>query len=255
VPARPRKPAIPGIAAKRAVGRRLHVCRDLGRLCLRCLCHRHLRPAHPTGRGLPARGQAPAGVSRERHRRVSCSTLSSRLCMTGARCIGEGWFIIVIEAANTSRSNTPGQIHRAPGRSRHRAVRRQCRRQLRQRVGRDHQRPLQGRGDPPARALAVVRSRRVRQPRMGRLVQPSPAAGAHRQHSPGRSGRPLLRYARPSTHGSVTQTKQPPGNPGRFSLLQGVLRRARFEGAVRVIGIRAEFGRVGRHGCLHEFLG
>ena len=30
-----------------------------------------------------------------------------------------------------------------------------------------------------AEALALVRSRRVRHARMGRLVQPSPAAGAH----------------------------------------------------------------------------
>src|SRR5258708_24799044 len=65
--------------------------------------------------------------------------------------------------------------------------------------------------------MALVRSRRVCHARMGRLVQPSPAAGAHRQHSPGRSRRPLLRYARTASHGSVTQTKQPPTNPGRLS--------------------------------------
>jgi hypothetical protein len=55
----------------------------------------------------PARGQALAGVFRERHMPVSCSMLSSRLCMTGDRCIVEGLFTIVIEVANTSRSNTP----------------------------------------------------------------------------------------------------------------------------------------------------
>lgn len=44
------------------------------------------------------------------------------------------------------------------------------RRQLRQRSRRDDQRALQSRVDPSARALAVVRGRRVRDPRMGRLV-------------------------------------------------------------------------------------
>ena len=52
-------------------------------------------------------GASSAGVFHERHMPVSCSMLSSRLCMTGGRCIAEGLFIIVIEAANTSRSNTP----------------------------------------------------------------------------------------------------------------------------------------------------
>src|SRR4029077_18597542 len=54
--------------------------------------------------------------------------------------------------------------------------------------------------------------------RMGRLVQPPPAAGTHRKHSPGRSRRPLLRYARTASHGSVTQTKSPPEHPGRFTI-------------------------------------
>ena len=39
---------------------------------------------------------------------------------------------------------------------------RQRRRQLRQRVGRNDQRPLQGRGDPPARPVEIDRSRRIR---------------------------------------------------------------------------------------------
>lgn len=50
--------------------------------------------------------------------------------------------------------------------------------------GRDHQRPLQGRCDPQARAVARLRSRRVRHARRGGLVQPSSAAQAHRQHPP-----------------------------------------------------------------------
>jgi transposase InsO family protein len=59
------------------------------------------------------------------------------------------------------------QVHRAPRRGRHRALGRQRRRQLRQRLGQDHQRPLQGRGDSPARAVAIIRSRGICDPGMG----------------------------------------------------------------------------------------
>src|SRR5580704_2547328 len=51
---------------------------------------------------------------------------------------------------------------------------------------------------------------------MGRLVQQSPAAGTHRQHPAGRSRGALLRHAGSTSYGGVTQTKQPPENPGRF---------------------------------------
>jgi len=84
-------------------------------------------------------------------------------------------------------------------------------------LGRDRQRSLQGRGHPSARTLAVVRSRRVRDAGMGGLVQQSPAVGAHRQHPAGRGRGELPRHAGPTGHGGVTQTKQPPANPGRFS--------------------------------------
>ena len=43
------------------------------------------------------------------------------------------------------------------------------------------------RGHPSARTLAELRGRRDRDADMGRLVQQSPAAGAHRQHPAGRS--------------------------------------------------------------------
>ncbi len=46
VPARPRQPPVPGATAERAVGLRLHLCRDLGGLRLRRLRHRCLCPAH-----------------------------------------------------------------------------------------------------------------------------------------------------------------------------------------------------------------
>ncbi len=86
-----------------------------------------------------------------------------------------------------------------------------------QRTRRDGQRPLQGRGHPSARALALLRGGRVRNAGMGRLVQQSPAAGAQRQHPAGRSRGMLLRHARRVGHGGVTQTKRPPANPARFN--------------------------------------
>jgi len=79
------------------------------------------------------------------------------------------------------------------------------------------QRSLQGRGHPSARAVTVVRRRRVRDIGMGRLVQQSPAAGADWQHPAGRGRGALLRHAGPTSHGSVTQAKQPPANPARFT--------------------------------------
>ena len=66
---------------------------------------------------------------------------------------------------------------------------------LRQCSRRNHQRPLQGRGHPSAWTMALMRGRRVRHARMGRLVQQSPAAGTHRQHPAGRSRGALLRHA------------------------------------------------------------
>ncbi len=70
--------------------------------------------------------------------------------------IAAAWSTTAIAAANSI-----DQIHRAPGRGRHRALGRQRRRQLRQRSRRNDQRSLQGRGDPPARTMAILRSRRV----------------------------------------------------------------------------------------------
>lgn len=83
---------------------------------------------------------------------------------------------------------------------------------------RDDQWPVQGRSDPSARAMALVRGRRVLDARMGRLVQQPPAARTHRQHSARRSRGTLLHYARRAGQGSVTQTKMPPAIPARFTL-------------------------------------
>jgi hypothetical protein len=88
--------------------------------------------------------------------------------------------------------------------------------QLRQCSRRNDQRPLQGRGNPSTRTMALLRGRRVRDVGVGGLVQQSPAAGAHRQHPAGRSRGTLLRHARRASHGGVTQTKRPPENPARF---------------------------------------
>jgi hypothetical protein len=80
-------------------------------------------------------------------------------------------------------------------------------------------RSLQGRDHPSARAMAVIRSRRVRDAGMGGLVQQPAALGAHRQHPAGRSRGTLLRHAGTTCHGGVTQTKWLPTNPGRFTAL------------------------------------
>ncbi len=77
-------------------------------------------------------------------------------------------------------------LHRTLGRGRHRTLRRQQGRQLRQRLGRDPQWPVQGRGHPP-QGLEDLRGRRTGHPRMGRLVQPSTPARAHRIHPARRS--------------------------------------------------------------------
>ena len=44
------------------------------------------------------------------------------------------------------------------------------------------------RGDPPARPLDIIRSRRIRYPRMGQLVQKAPPAQPHQPH-PAHTGR------------------------------------------------------------------
>ena len=65
--------------------------------------------------------------------------------------------------------------------------------------------------------LADRTTGRVRHARMGRLVQPSKAAGAYRKHPARRSRSALLCANRRATPWRRTQTKRPPANPGRFS--------------------------------------
>jgi putative transposase len=52
---------------------------------------------------------------------------------------------------------------------------------------------VQSRGHPSSRPLAQLRSRRIRNPRMGRLVQQPPPSRAHREHPTRRSRSKLLR--------------------------------------------------------------
>ena len=62
---------------------------------------------------------------------------------------------------------------------------------------------LQGGGHSPARTVAKLRGRGVRHADLGRLVQQSTAAGAHRQHPASRSRGTLLRHALRAGHGGV----------------------------------------------------
>jgi hypothetical protein len=68
-------------------------------------------------------------------------------------------------------------------------------------------RSLQGRDHPSARAMAVIRSRRVRDAGLGGLVQQPAALWSHRQHPASRSRGTRLRHAGTTCHGGVTQTK------------------------------------------------
>lgn len=79
------------------------------------------------------------------------------------------------------------------------------------------QRSLHGGAHPQARTLAQLRGRRVRHADLGRLIQQSPAAEAHRQHPTDQGRGTLLRHAGRASHGGVTQTEWPPENPERFS--------------------------------------
>jgi len=62
------------------------------------------------------------------------------------------------------------------------------------------------------------RRRGVCDPGMGELVQPSEDLGTDRQYPACRGRSPILCRAGTASLGRVTQTTQPPANPGRFSL-------------------------------------
>ena len=91
------------------------------------------------------------------------------------------------------RSPIPrNSIHRAAGRSRRRQQRRIQRRFLRQRPGRELQRALQDRADPPPWALEERRPRRMGHPHLRRLVQQPPHPQRDRQDPAGRVRGELL---------------------------------------------------------------
>src|SRR3546814_3047521 len=76
--------------------------------------------------------------------------------------------------------------------------------------------PISTRTDTLFPYTTLFRSRRVRHPRMGVLVQQQAPAGADREHPSGRSRGALLCAIQWARHGGVTYTKQPPAKPGRF---------------------------------------
>lgn len=112
--------------------------------------------------------------------------------------------------ARTLCSIRVDSIHRAAGRGRHRALPRQRRRLLRQRAGRDDQRPVEDRADPPAR-VKESRSARTGNAGLGERVQPQRLPGLIGNTPPTHQNRVALVSATSRAGaGSVTQTKQPP---------------------------------------------
>ncbi len=150
---------------QRVVGQRLHLRLDLAGLAVRGLCHRRVCQAH---RGLAVSSSMP---------RTSCSMRWSRPCMPGTPSAMEA-----LSVTPTGRPVRQHPLHRATGGSWHRAFGGQQGRQLRQRPGRDHQRPVQGRTDSPPGSMENQGSGRVRYARMGIVVQPPSPARTHRVH-------------------------------------------------------------------------
>jgi putative transposase len=66
------------------------------------------------------------------------------------------------------------------------------------------------------RRVAILRSRRIRDIGMGRLVQQQAAARTHRERTASRSRKAILRDAERNSRRRITQTKRPPAIPGRF---------------------------------------
>ena len=80
----------------------------------------------------------------------------------------------------------------------------------------DH-RPLQDRGDSPPRTVAQHRRRRVRDARVGRLVQQPPPARADRLRAASRIRGGVLSKSEQPSHGGGTHVIESPENPGRFT--------------------------------------
>jgi transposase InsO family protein len=84
------------------------------------------------------------------------------------------------------------RVHRPARRRGHRSIHRHHRRFVRQRPGRNDQRPLQNRTDQATRSMADRRPGRGRHPGMGRLVQPTAPIRTLRRHPTHRAGSRVL---------------------------------------------------------------
>ena len=144
---------------------------------LRRLRHRRLRPSHPGLAGGDEHAH-PVGTALEQavwvRRREDVTTLSGLVHHTDAGPIHVD------------------RVHRTPRRRRRHTLDRHRRRCIRQRLGRDGDRPVQVRVDQSAAAVEDGRSSRDRHPPLHRLVQqPTPLRG-ERRHPAGRTGAGLL---------------------------------------------------------------
>jgi hypothetical protein len=108
-------------------------------------------------------------------------------------------------------------LHGASRRSWCRVVGRHRWRLVRECPGRVDHRSVQDGDHSPAWAMAPYRRCRIRDPGLGGLVQQPPAAGADWQYPAGRVGGGVLSSTERVGHGGLTQVKQSPGFPGRFS--------------------------------------
>ena len=113
---------------------------------------------------------------------TSFSTPLNRRSMTEGLPAAPASFITAIPAPNMFRSSTPSASPKLGS-----SLQSAASATFTQRPRRNDQWPLQGRSHPSTRTVAQLRGRRVRNPRVGGLVQQSPAFGAHRLHPAGRS--------------------------------------------------------------------
>ena len=83
-------------------------------------------------------------------------------------------------------------------------------------AGREHQRAVQDRSDPPPRPLAGRERRRDRHRPVGRLVQPPPAQRVRRRHATGRPRTGPLRSTTTRSSKLRSQQTESPDTPGCF---------------------------------------
>lgn len=142
-------------------------------------------PTSRPGRGLstwpllttPMPAGSPVGEPGGRHMRASCWMHRSRRYMIAGQSMAAVWSIIVTAGRKTCRLSVQSARPKS-GSSRPSAASSTATTTL----GRDGQRPLQGRDHLPARAVAQLRGSRILHPRVARLFQPLPATQTHLQH-------------------------------------------------------------------------